>query len=378
LRIPVIDARGVALMPCTPAKARHLLKSGKAQPRRNKLGIFCVQLCYEQDPANQQMVVGIDPGSTFEGFSVVGTQETVLNLMVEAPEHVKEAVATRHTMRRARRFRKWRRPKRVDNCLKRKSRIPPSTRSRWEAKARVVQQLGTILPLTDAVVEDVQAATRRGKGGQWNQSFSPVQVGKEHLYGLLRGMGLSVHLREGWQTKQLREEFGLKKSRSKSRQSFDSHAVDGWVLAASISRASQLSCTRLWYVVPAILHRRHLHRLQASKGGERKPYGGTRSLGLKRGTVVRHLRYGLCTIGGYDRKRGTISLHAYRTNKRLTQRARMKDCQVLTWVAFRSWLVKERKKSSTGKGTRSTPAPLRGTPASSPCLEGQGYPQAEV
>src|SRR6266566_1129007 len=169
-----------------------------------------------------------------------------------------------------------------------------------------------------------------------------------------------------------------RKSRSNEKAVIDSHAVDGWVLAACVRGARRPTCTQLWYVVPAVLHRRQLHRLQASKGGERKPYGGTRSLGLKRGTVVRHPRYGLCTIGGYDRKKQTISLHAYRTNKRLTQGAKLKDCLLFTWVAFRSWLVKERKKSSTGKGTRSTPVPRRGTPASSPCLEGQGYPQAQV
>jgi RRXRR protein len=66
LRIPVVDTRGVALMPCTPAKARHLFKSGKARPKRNKLGLFSVQLCYEQDPDNQPLVVGVDPGSKFE------------------------------------------------------------------------------------------------------------------------------------------------------------------------------------------------------------------------------------------------------------------------------------------------------------------------
>src|SRR2546427_6193213 len=113
LRIPVVDTRGVPLMPCTPAKARHLFKSGKARPKRNKLGLFYVQLTYEQEPDNQPLVVGVDPGSKFEGFSVVGTQDTVLNLMVEAPEYVKDAVETRRTLRRARRGRKWRRPKRV-------------------------------------------------------------------------------------------------------------------------------------------------------------------------------------------------------------------------------------------------------------------------
>jgi len=68
-------------MPCTPAKARHLFKKGLARPKRNKLGLFCVQLCYEQQPDNQPLVVGIDPGSKFEGFSVVGTQDTVKQTM---------------------------------------------------------------------------------------------------------------------------------------------------------------------------------------------------------------------------------------------------------------------------------------------------------
>ncbi len=330
-------------MPCTPAKARHLFKSGKARPRRDKLGLLYVQLCYEQEPANQPLVVGIDPGSKFEGFSVVGTQETVVNLMVEAPDHVKAAVETRRTMRRARRHRKWRRPKRFDNRLKRKKRLPPSTRSRWEAKARIVTQLKRVMPLTTVVVEDVQAVTRKGKGGRWNGSFSSVQVGKEHLYRQLREMGLEVHTREGWQTRDLRKQYGLKKTKSKSTQSFESHCVDAWALAAAESGAVRPTCTRLWYIVPAVLHRRQLHRLQASAGGVRKPYGGTRSLGLKRGTVVHHAKYGLCAVGGFDRKQQTISLHAYRTNKRLTQGAKDRDCRVLTWVAFRSWLVREKK-----------------------------------
>lgn len=326
-------------MPCTPPKARHLLKVGKAKPKRNKLGLFYVQLTYAQEPDNQPLVVGIDPGSRFEGYSVVGARKTVLNLMVEAPAQVKEAVAVRRTMRRARRSRKWRRPCRSNNRLGRKNRIPPSTRSRWEAKARIVAHLRKVLPLTDAVVEDVQAATLPGRNRTWNRSFSPVQCGKEHLYRLLRDMGLRLHLREGWQVKAVRERCGLAKTKSKSKQSFESHAVDAWTLAAMVSGAQQPTCTRLSYLVPVRLHRRQLHRLQASKGGVRPPYGGTRSLGLKRGTLVRHRRYGLCSVGGCDRARGTISLHDYRSNSRLTRSAQGTDCQIKTAVAFRSWLV---------------------------------------
>jgi hypothetical protein len=245
------------------------------------------------------------------------------------------------------------------------------------AKARIVAHLKKVLPLTEAIVEDVQAVTRPGNNRKWNASFSPVQVGKEHLYALLRTMGLTVHTREGWQTEELREHYGLEKAKSKSKQRFASHCVDSWVLAASISGAKHPTCTQLWYVVPATLHRRQLHRLQASKGGIRKPYGGTRSLGLKRGTLVKHPKYGLCSVGGFDRKKQTISLHAYRSNKRLTQGAKVKDGRVLTWVAFRSFLVSENTRVKS-KGRHPTQAAIKGTPACSPCVQAQGSPQAVV
>jgi hypothetical protein len=360
MRVPVVDVRGVPVMPCTPPKARALLKAGQARPKRNKLGLFYLQLSYEQAPDNQLLVVGIDPGSKFEGFSVVGTKATVLNLMVEAPAHVKQAVKTRRTLRRARRSRLWRRPCRNQNRLAGQQRLPPSTRSRWEAKARIVRQLLAILPVTEVVVEDVHAATRPGTGRTWNAAFSPVQVGKAHLYSALQALGLTLQLREGWQTQQLRAEYGLTKTSQKDHQTFSSHAVDAWVLAASVSGAEAPTCTRLGYVVPVRLHRRQLQRVQADHGGVRKPYGGTRSLGFRRGTLVRHPRYGLCTIGGCDREQGRLSLHAYRTNRRLTQAARPADCQVRTVVAFRSWLVPlPRPQPTPRKRERRTALPPR-------------------
>lgn len=162
--------------------------------------------------------------------------------------------------------------------------------------------------------------------------------------------------KEGWQTKELRDTYGLKKTKSKSNQSFESHAVDAWVLAASVSGAEKPTCTRLWHIVPARFHRRQLHHLQAAKGGIRQPYGGTRALGLKRGTIVTHKKHGLCTIGGFDRKKQTVSLHVYRTNKRLTQGAKVKDCRILTWVAWRSWLVAKEDPKKRGKEGHPTQA----------------------
>jgi hypothetical protein len=109
-------------------------------------------------------------------------------------------------------------------------------------------------------------------------------------------------------------------------------------MAAAISGASRPTEKRLWYVTEVRLHRRQLHRLQPETGGVRKPYGGTRSLGLRRGTLVNHPKYGLCSVGG--NLKGKISLHAHANNKRLTQGAKAQDCKLLTASAHRSVFVR--------------------------------------
>lgn len=86
----------------------------------------------------------------------------------------------------------------------------------------------------------------------------------------------------------------------------------------------------------------------------RKRRGRQHLKGLKRGTLVRHAKYGWCTVGGFDRKKQTISLHVYRSNKRLTQGAKVKDCRICTWMAFRCWLVSPNSKKG---GAAFPPAP---------------------
>ena len=94
----------------------------------------------------------------------------------------------------------------------------------------------------------------------------------------------------------LRKKHGLAKVKDKAEKSFYSHCVDAWVISALITGAATPNCLDIWYMVPLRFHRRQLHRFQPSKGGIRRRYGGTRSLGYKRGTLVRHSIYGLCYI----------------------------------------------------------------------------------
>jgi hypothetical protein len=334
-RVPVVSANGTPLMPCKPAKARKLLESGKAVKKWNKLGIFYVQLTFNPSkPVHQPLAIGVDPGSKFEGFSVVGTEDTVLNIMSEAVDWVQKTLEQRRQMRRARRYRKTRRREcRGDNRLRNRDFLPPSTKARWDAKLRILSQLKKILPVSHVVVEDIKARTMKGSRA-WNKNFSPIETGKQYFYSELKKQRFDFTVKRGGDTQMLRKSFGLKKLKNKSKPVFETHCVDAWVLAASQTGASHPTTRSLYYLVPLRWHRRQLHRFEPEKGGIRRRYGGTMSLGLKKGTLVRHIKYGLCYIGGNLRDR--FSLHSLKDGRRLTQNARRKEFNILTRVAFRT------------------------------------------
>jgi hypothetical protein len=331
--VPVVDKDGNPLMPTKPSRARRWIKSGKATPFWSR-GVFCVRLNVEPSARYKQPIaVGIDSGSKMEGYSVKSETHTYLNVQAHAVTHVKKAVETRRNMRRARRYRKTRRRPAKFNNRKNKD-LPPSTKARWQWRLRIAKWLTRLFPVTVFVVENIKATTRPGKK-RWNQSFTPLEVGKTWFYSELARFG-QVYTKEGWETKQLRKSHGLKKTSRKLDESFDAHCVDAWCLANWYTGGHvQPDNTELLVVVPLRFNRRQLHMLQFAKGGVRRRQGGTRSLGFKRGSYVKHLKYGLCYVGGHINNR--ISLHDINTGKRLTQQAKPDDCK---FVCFASWRYK--------------------------------------
>ena len=318
-------------MPCHAARARQLVRQGKAIKRHDR-GLVYLQLTRRTAGATQPIACGIDPGSKKEGLVVQSKTHTFLNLQADAVTWVSEAVQTRRQMRRLRRSRKApHRPYRP-NRLAGQTRLPPSTRARWGLKVRLVRWLARYYPLTVIVIEDVAAPTRPGKR-RWNASFSPLEVGKQWCYRQLETIA-AVQTVPGYVTKALREEAGLHKSSRKVSDAWNAHCVDAFVLAtAAVGGPAHPTSRQMLYLVPLRFHRRQLHRFQAEKGGLRKPYGGTLSLGLKRGAWVRHPRWGLAYVGGTTN--GRISLHDMQTGKRLTQNAHVSDCRVLCTASWR-------------------------------------------
>ncbi|MBI1929210.1 RRXRR domain-containing protein [Candidatus Poribacteria bacterium] len=330
--VPVVDKKNNPLMPTKPSRARRWIKSGKATPFWKK-GIFCVRLNVEPSFRNRKPIaVGIDPGSKKEAFSVKSEVHTYLNIQADAVTWVKGAVKTRREMRRGRRFRKT--PCRKPRFNRARGTIPPSTKARWQWKLRICWWLSKIFPITDFVVEDIKAKTKKGKR-RWNVSFSPMEVGKRWFYAELEKIG-SVHTFKGYETKEIRFRYGLSKSSNKLSNSFSAHCVDSWILANwFVGGHTKPDNKDILHVTPLRLHRRQLHALQPPKGGIRRPYGGTRSEGFKRGAYVKHKKYGVCFVGGASK--GRISLHSLSDGKRLTQSAKPQECKHLTYASFRTW-----------------------------------------
>jgi hypothetical protein len=193
-------------MPCHPARARQLVRAGKAK-RRFDRGLFYIRLTGRANGVVQPVAVGIDPGSKKEAFTVKSETHTYLNLQADAVTWVQEAVRTRHNLRRARRYRQT--PCRANRRNRSRGGLPPSTKARWQWKLRIAAWLARLFPISSFVVEDVCACTKKFQR-RWNQSFSPLQVGKEWFYAQLRKIA-PVETKQGWETKQLRDALGQKK-----------------------------------------------------------------------------------------------------------------------------------------------------------------------
>ena len=336
--VPVIDANQQPLMPTTPSRARRWIASGKATGFW-KRGVFCVRLNVEPSVRETQPIaVGIDPGSKREGFTVKSEAHTYLNLHVEAVTWVKDAVEVRRNMRRVRRYRKT--PYRANRKNRARGGLPPSTKARWQWKLRLCHWLAKLFPITRFVVEDIKAVTK-GKR-RWDASFSPLEVGKQWLYAELTKLA-PVETKQGYETKELRDAEGLKKTKNKLAEVFEAHCVDSWVLANWYTGGHVTpDNTSMLFVKPLRFHRRQLHVLQPTIGGVRKPYGGTRSLGFTRGSLVKHQRHGLAYVGGCSPT--GISLHSLtggRDGGRLCRNAKPTDLMFLTYA---SWVTRSEKR----------------------------------
>jgi hypothetical protein len=282
----VLAKDGQPLTPCTPAKARKLLKGGVAKPVWSKFGTFGIQMLVETRRETPQTILGADTGSKFEGYAVVCGQENSLAVKLDLPDKKKivRKLNERRWLRRNRRRRKCRRRKARFNNRKRTGFLAPSQTVIMGSRLKVLRELFRIYPIDAVAFEDVRFNHARHRRGA---NFSTVEIGKQRLREFFAEQGANLFEFRGWETKELCEKYRYLKSSDKGADVFEAHCTDALALACEIGPGLRVEPGRFLVVDDTYRPvRRHLHDTQPARGGVRDNYSRGTVFGLRKGLLI--------------------------------------------------------------------------------------------
>lgn len=181
-------------MPCHPARARQLLRKGRAAVYRRYP--FTIILKERGDGDAQPLEAKFDPGSKTTGMALVarfepGREVVWAGNLRHRGRTIKRALDSRRACRRSRRSRKTRyRAPRFDNRRRAEGTLPPSLRSRVDNVAVWFRKLARFSPISSIAVETVRFDTQRIQ--------NPEISGIEYQQGELAGYELREYLLEKW------------------------------------------------------------------------------------------------------------------------------------------------------------------------------------
>ena len=137
--------RGKPLMPCTPRKARLLLKQKRAKIVGYKP--FTIQLQYATGEAVQEIVVGVDEGARHIGIALISQGKVLAKGEIELRQDVHSLLLSRAQYRRGRRFRKTRyRKARFLNRKRTDGWLPPSIQAKLDANFMWIDKFCSLVP----------------------------------------------------------------------------------------------------------------------------------------------------------------------------------------------------------------------------------------
>jgi hypothetical protein len=151
----VVNKHGKPLMPCSPRKARILLKTGKAKVIKRTP--FTIKLLYGSSGYKQPLTHGVDTGSDKIGSAVVNDKEEAvymseITIRNDITKTMKQrAVARRNRRNRKTRYRKARWANRKNS--RRKNRFSPTMISKFNSHLKEIEFVKSILPITKLILE---------------------------------------------------------------------------------------------------------------------------------------------------------------------------------------------------------------------------------
>lgn len=193
-RIFVLDRKGEPLMPTRPARARKLLKSGRAVVHRRYP--FTIRLKDRTGGETQPVDLKVDPGSKVTGIALVRKDKDRIEVLHLAElshrgHTIRKKMEQRSNFRRRRRSKNVRyREKRFDNRVRPNGWLPPSLQSRVDNIASKVAMYRKLVPITSITAEGVRFDMQK--------LDNPEISGVEYQQGTLSGYEKREYLLEKW------------------------------------------------------------------------------------------------------------------------------------------------------------------------------------
>lgn len=193
-RVLVLSSSRKQLMPCHPARAKELLKKGKAAVYRR--APFTIILKDRSDGNVQSIELKVDPGSKTTGMCLVadgkqGRRVVFACNLTHRGQAIKDGLESRRSLRRSRRARRTRyRIPRFNNRPKPIGWLPPSLLSRIGNVESWAKKLLEFSSVSEIVVETVRFDTQKME--------DPEISGVEYQQGDLLGYEVREYLLEKW------------------------------------------------------------------------------------------------------------------------------------------------------------------------------------
>ena len=149
----ILNKYGKPLMPCSPKRARMLLKEKKAIVVRRKP--FTIKLLYGSGGYKQPITLGIDTGYSNIGLSAVTDKKEVFSGELKLRSNIVKLISNRRVYRKTRRSRLWYRKPRFNNRVKTKKAgwLAPSIKHKLDSHIRIVDFICKLLPISKINIE---------------------------------------------------------------------------------------------------------------------------------------------------------------------------------------------------------------------------------
>jgi hypothetical protein len=153
VKVYILNQRENPLMPCSPCKAKKLLKEGKA--KIVKRTPFTIQLTKATGETKQEITLGVDTGYKNIGISAVSEKKELLSANVQLRIDISDKLKEKTMYRRGRRNKLWYREPRWNNRAnaRKEGRLTPSVLQKVNTHISIIEGIKKLLPISKIIIE---------------------------------------------------------------------------------------------------------------------------------------------------------------------------------------------------------------------------------